>query len=90
MRERSKTIPDPNAKRDKALADIATALHLMNRSLAEQNRLLSRIEKNSRPEQIVSNTYLERSEAVGEDSESGRDEGDLGSSAESFIGGTER
>lgn len=90
MHERSTTIPDPNAKRDKALADIAQALNVVGRELVIQNRHLAKIEKNTRQEQIVSNTYLQRSDSDGEGSDSGGDAGDLGSSAESFIGGTDR
>lgn len=86
MFERSTVIPDPNAKRDKALSDIAHGINTLARELTLQNRILARIERNTRPEAVVSNTYLDRSEPdAGTGSETG-DPGDVGSTAEEFLG----
>lgn len=61
-------MPDPNAKRDQALKDIAHGLNTIARELVIQNRFLKTIAKNSQPQDtVVSNAYLERTELDGDD-----------------------
>lgn len=59
-------MPDPNARRDKALESIA-------RLLAENNKLLTKIEKNTRDRAVrFTNTpYLERSDNATDSSDGG-------------------
>jgi hypothetical protein len=65
-------MPDPNARRDKALENIA-------RSVDEISRLLVKIERNTRPKvQITNSSYLERSDATTEQRTEGATSGPQG------------
>lgn len=57
-------VSDPNTRRDKALEDIA-------RELAKTNKLLEKVERNTRPVKFTNHPYLEPT--LGSDHPSGAD-----------------
>jgi hypothetical protein len=65
---------DPNARRDQKLEGILGALKETNKLLSAQNKILDRMERNSRTQPFPQHPYLERSN-------SGDDAGDSSSSA---------